>query len=166
MEHLFDLPAEGDPDPAANSLFNLTSLKTLVSLGQSAPNILSDYNMTYGTDFTLPDEWTTLAETLELTETDASIGPKRAYLLWLWMQTAWDLTFEETDNHNNGNYQIGVIGTIGSKALKDGMLIMRLEFPMLTIATQMEINLRGLTCQEIYTNVFGMTTEMATALCT
>ena len=58
----------------------------------------------------LPAEWTTLAETLELNETDASVGPKRAYMLWLWMRTAWDQTFELTENYENGNYQIGVIG--------------------------------------------------------
>ena len=39
MEHLFDIPTDGT-DPAADSLFNLTSLRTLVSLGQSTPNIL------------------------------------------------------------------------------------------------------------------------------
>ena len=112
MEHLFNLTSADGGDPAANSLFNLTSLKTLVSLGQAAPNIVgADRNLTYGTDFTLPAEWTTLGETLGLNETDdKTTGPKRAYMLWLWMNTAWDLTFELTDNYKNGNYQIGVIG--------------------------------------------------------
>ena len=112
MEHLFNLTNAEGGDPAANSLFNLTTLKTLVSLGQAAPNIVGDdRDQVYGTDFTLSAEWTTLGETLGLNETDdATVGPKRAYLLWLWMNTAWDLTFELTDNYNNGNYQIGVIG--------------------------------------------------------
>ena len=112
MEYLFNLTNADGGDPAASSLFNLTTLKTLVSLGQAAPNIVGDdKNMTYVTDFNLTGEWTTLAETLGLNETDdTSVGPKRAYMLWLWMRTAWDLTFELTDNSQNGNYQIGVIG--------------------------------------------------------
>ena len=111
MEHLFNLTSADGGDPAANSLFNLTTLKTLVSLGQAAPNIVGDdKDMVYGTDFNLTIEWTTLGETLGLNETDASIGPKRAYMLWLWMRTAWDQTFELNENYNNGNYQIGVIG--------------------------------------------------------
>ena len=44
--------------------------------------------------------------------------------------------------------------------------MMRLEFPMLTIATQMEITLKDMSCQDIYTTKFGMTDEMATSLCT
>ena len=43
---------------------------------------------------------------------------------------------------------------------------MRLEFPMLTIATQMEISVANMNCQDIYTTNFGMTEDMATALCT
>ena len=111
MEHLFNLTSADGGDPAANSLFNLTTLKTLVSLGQAAPNIVGDdQDLVYGKNFTLPIEWTTLGETLGLNETDDSVGPKRAYMLWLWMRTAWDQTFELNENYNNGNYQIGVIG--------------------------------------------------------
>ena len=155
MEYLFNLTNADGGDPAASSLFNLTTLKTLVSLGQAAPNIVGDdKNMTYVTDFNLTGEWTTLAETLGLNETDdTSVGPKRAYMLWLWMRTAWDLTFELTDNSQNGNYQIGVIGQIGSKALEDKMQTMRLEFPMLTLATQLQINVTNsnMNCNDIYT---------------
>ena len=43
---------------------------------------------------------------------------------------------------------------------------MQLEFPMLTIATQMEISVRDMNCQDIYTSKFGMQEEMATSLCT
>lgn len=57
MEYLFDLP---DPvtgaEPATSSLFNSETMKTLVTLGQAAPNIISagQSDLTYGTDFTLP----------------------------------------------------------------------------------------------------------------
>ena len=33
MEHLFNLTSADGGDPAGNSLFNLTTLKTLVTLG-------------------------------------------------------------------------------------------------------------------------------------
>ena len=95
MEYLFDLvdPVTGG-DPAAHSLFNLTTLQTLISLGQSTPNVINDTTITYGTDFDLSD-WTEIGTTLGLDEADdATMGQKRAYMTWLWMQTAWNLTFE------------------------------------------------------------------------
>ena len=48
------------------------------------------------------------------------------------MKTAWNLTFEQSQN--NGSYQIGVIGTLGATALYGVMTTMQLEFPMLTFA--------------------------------
>lgn len=55
--------------------------------------------MVFDTDFGLSQNWTNLADTLDLYnekyDTESSeIGTKRAYLLWLWMNTTWDLTFE------------------------------------------------------------------------
>jgi len=54
MEHLWTLqdPVTGG-DPAGNSLFNLTSLKTLIDLGQNTVNILEDKDKVYLQDFTL-----------------------------------------------------------------------------------------------------------------
>ena len=54
------------------------------------------------------------------------------------MKTAWDLTFEQSQN--GGSFQIGVIGTLGATALYDTMTVMQLEFPMLTLAEQISIN--------------------------
>ena len=79
-------------DPASNSLFNLTSLQALIDAGQKTVNIILSPDQTI-TDETLGDEWSNLAETFALKDPDSNIGSKRAYLLWLWMQTAWDLTF-------------------------------------------------------------------------
>ena len=58
MEHLWYTtnPNEnGGSDPLGNSLFNITSLKTLIALGQQEPDIVSnnDKNLVYGTDFNL-----------------------------------------------------------------------------------------------------------------
>ena len=54
MEHLWTLanPIDGG-DPAANSLFNLTSLQALVAAGQNTANIILSKNITIIDDFTL-----------------------------------------------------------------------------------------------------------------
>ena len=98
MEHLFTLvnPNDGG-DPASNSLFNLTSLKSLVKTGQETANIIKNPELTIGKDFSLGDDWATLGKLFNLEDDDdVDIGKKRAYLIWLWMTTAWDLTFEQS----------------------------------------------------------------------
>ena len=100
--------------------------------------------------------------TLELVDgDDIEIGKKRAYLIWLWMQTAWDLTFEQSQN--NGSFQIGVIGTLGATAFYEVMTTMQLEFPMLTFAQQMAIDYdsveHGMTCEDLYQGHLGLTFE-------
>jgi len=139
MEHLWNLQ---DPitlkDPGEDSLFNLTSLKKLVKLGLKTPNIISNKTATYQTDFQLDNGWTDLATTLGLDETgDATMGPKRAYMIWLWMTTLWNQTFAriEPNQQPEGSYQIGIIGTLGATAFSTEMTVMQLEVPMLTIAT-------------------------------
>ena len=63
-----DPPAS--PDPLANSLFNITTLKTLIALGQQTPNIVGkDKDKVCGEDFNL-DSWSGIAETLELNDED------------------------------------------------------------------------------------------------
>lgn len=97
FEYLFTLQdPETGGDPGPGSLFNLTTLQELVSLGQSTTNVIYNKTLTYGVDFNL-DDWAGLATTMgldDLTGADPSLGSKRAYLIWLWMQTLWDLTFE------------------------------------------------------------------------
>ena len=83
MEYLFNMtnPNVGgedppaNPDPLGNSLFNLTTLKTLINLGMNTPIILShaDKDKVYGRDFDLND-WTDIAKTLELIDSNDSDG--------------------------------------------------------------------------------------------
>ena len=63
--------APENSDPLANSLFNITTLKALVALGQQTPNIVSvdEKDKVYGTDFNL-DAWLDIAQLLELTDPD------------------------------------------------------------------------------------------------
>ena len=101
MEYLF---AMSDPDsggdPLETSLFNLDTLMTLVNLGNTTPNILTNKDVTYKTDFTLQQGWTDLAARLKLDDPGSQddVGTKRAYMLWLWMRTAWERTFERTQD--------------------------------------------------------------------
>lgn len=87
------------------------------------------------------------------------IGTKRAYLIWLWMTTAWDLTFEQ--KQNGGNFQIGVIGTLGATAFSTEMTTMSLEFPMLTMASQVssDVTTSGLACADFYTTNLDLTSD-------
>lgn len=65
-------------------------------------------------------------------------------MLWLWMQSAWDMTFTRVlPPSQGGSYQIGVIGTLGATAFSEVMTNMNLEFPMLTMASQMNQTLYG-----------------------
>ena len=100
MEYLFTLvdPIDGKSDPARDSLFNLTSLQALVKTGQETVNIIRNPDLTIIQDFTLGQDWTSLAWLFNLFDENANddVGTKRAYLLWLWMTTAWDLTFEQS----------------------------------------------------------------------
>ena len=86
-------------------------------------------------------------------------------MIWLWMTTAWDLTF--TREPEGGSYQIGVIGTLGATAFSQTMNTMSLEVPMLTIATQLEIdyNDSGYDCFDFYVNKLSMNDNSANNLC-
>ena len=80
----------------------------------NTPNIIgADKDKVFSHDFNLND-WAEIARTLDLIDSDGDdgliIGEKRAYLIWLWLYTAKERSFEQT--HNQGNYQIGVIGKL------------------------------------------------------
>lgn len=47
--------------------------------------------------------------------------------MWLWLDTAYNLTFARS--YSGGNKQIGVLGTMGSIAMTEAMDVMSLEFP-------------------------------------
>jgi len=63
-EYLFDLTNAEGGDPDANSLFNVNTLKTLISLGEATPDIIEDFFTT----LVLGQEWTDLTTTLGLAQ--------------------------------------------------------------------------------------------------
>ena len=87
-EYLFNLTNSvgGDPDPS--SFFNVQTLKAFIQLGDAVPNILKNTTLIFGVDFVLSPEWETLTQTLGLSDS------RQTYMIWLWIDTAWDLTFE------------------------------------------------------------------------
>lgn len=82
-------------DPPSNSLFDIENLQTLVSLGKSTTNILTNTTAVYGSDFTLGDEWFILTTRLGLDSV------MQTYFIWLWLETAYTQTFSRVQNKGN-----------------------------------------------------------------
>jgi hypothetical protein len=135
----------------------------LITLGQSTPNILTDPTQTYGTDFNL-DAWATLTTQLGLTDT------KQTYLIWLWLTTAYDQTYNRAAVAGS-NAQTGLVGDLAANTLRDTMTTMRLELPMFTLASQFNISYAqnvtasSQTCSSFYTDIFKWPTTQVTSLC-
>ena len=61
MESLFYLPTDSSVDPPQTSLFNITTLKQLILLGQSTVNIISNKDQAFNAE-ELDPAWGTLAK--------------------------------------------------------------------------------------------------------
>ena len=104
-------------DPSEiRSLFYNENLQVLINLGYNTPNIVTDPTLVFGTDFTLSATWDTATTSLGLADS------KQTYLLWLWLNTAYTLSFERTND--GGNSQYGIISGMGSEAFYDTMTTM------------------------------------------
>ena len=87
-EYLFTLQNSSGGDPEPHSLFNVETLQKLCDLGEVVINIITEPDKTYDVDFNLTADanWTSLADTLGL-------SVRQTYVIWLWMDTAYNLTF-------------------------------------------------------------------------
>ena len=103
FEYLFTLtdPDTGE-DPGPASLFNLQTLQQLIELGHKTQNILQEgSSLVYGDTFSLDSDWLTMGQTLNFGDPNLDdtasqeLAKKRAYMLYLWMNTTWSLTFEQ-----------------------------------------------------------------------
>lgn len=131
-----------------------------MSLGQSTPNICTDNTAIYGQSFTLSPEWQTLTNKLGL------INQQQTYLVWLWLDTAVRINFQR----NTGNNNVGFIGNMAGEATKDIISRMALEFPMFTIASQLNISYAqnitgGQDCRHFYNSILMFPNEQTTNLC-
>ena len=73
------------------------------------------------------------------------------------MTTALDQSFE--DSKNGGNFQIGAVSNFGSTAFVDEMETMSVEFPMLTLASQVNKTADGVACKDFYVNNLELTED-------
>ena len=156
FEGLFALtdPTTGE-DPGATSLFNINSLNTIVQKGRSDVNILTDPDSTVDLTKDWPDIGNMLGLYDEAQDSDPEVGAKRAYLLWLWLDQLYsDVVSRE--NLEGGNYQIGVMGTLGATGLQTGLTTMMLEVPLLTLADQVLVFDGSTACTDMYTVRLGM----------
>lgn len=55
------------------------------------------------------------------------------YLIWLWLDTAYNLTLARTQN--GGDAEIGIISGMGAPAFENTITTMMIELPMFTYAS-------------------------------
>lgn len=85
FEHIFRTTSDlGIGDPPTSSLLNVQTMKRLCQIGPTVPNVMKDDKAILGDTFRLDNEWFDLAKTLELPDENY------VYMIWLWMETAWD----------------------------------------------------------------------------
>lgn len=101
-------------------------MQDLVSLGIETPNIVTNSTLIYGQDFTLSESWNELRIRLSLDTVE------QVYMIWLWLDTAFQLNFQR----NTTRSEIGFIGNIAGDATFETVTLMQLELPMFTYATQ------------------------------
>jgi len=123
---------------------------------------LKDTTITYGVDFFLSTEWDTLTQTLGL---DTSM---QTYLIWLWLDSAYTMSYSRLQD--GGNPQYGIIAGMGSEAFYETMMTMQYELPMFIWSSQFNISYAANVtsssqdCMSFYTNILGWTTS-ANNLC-
>ena len=128
----------------------------------TTPNIVKVVTYVYGVDFSLGADWIALKDSLGLSSVE------QTYLIWLWLDTAYDMTYSRVQD--GGNAQVGAISGIGANSFQDTMTTMMLELPMFTWASQFNISYAanvtssGQTCESFYTMI-GFPTAQMTGLC-
>lgn len=168
FEYLFltyDQSIAPGSDPAVNSLFNIGTFQALVTAGLSAPNILTDPTLVYGTDFSLGDDWFFVTSMLGLSSV------QQTYMLWLWLDTAYSQTYARIPD--GGSPQVGIISGVGAPAFEDTITTMTLELPLFTYASQFNISYAAnvtdtginQTCESFYTMLIPSKASAVTALC-
>jgi len=89
-------------------------------------------------------------------------------MIWLWLDTAYDMTYSRVQN--GGNAQVGAISGLGAKTFQETINTMMLELPMFTLASQFNISYAanvtssGQDCSGFYT-MLGFGAVQTTALC-
>ena len=106
-----------------------------------------------------------MLDTQTVNKTEVSdIGVKRAYLLWLWMSTLKNETFERLSD--GGDLQTGQISQ-GALTLEQTMTTMSMEFPTLIIAKFIDRYRieHDMDCSKFYNTFIGLPLEYASRVC-
>jgi hypothetical protein len=160
----FDTSVAPGTEPPANSLFNMQNMRMLVQLGKSTPNICTDNTLIYDSNFTLPSMWNNMTYYLGLDYVE------QTYMLWLWLDTAYNITFNRMDI--GGNNQFGNVGVLASKTLKNTIATMQIELPMFILASQFNmtywqgVQSSNWNCTNFYETQLSFPSTQAIALCT
>ena len=81
----------------------------------------------------LKTEWENLSVDLGFCEAaeakNDTCDTRRAYMLWLWLDTLFHQTFERTQD--GGNLELGVMPSLGALSFEQNMNIMHLELPLI-----------------------------------
>lgn len=167
-EHLFATYNATSQDPTTapltNSLFNMNTMQQFLALGQQTQNIATDSSLIYGDNFELSDDWIIMANILNLS------SGQQAYLLWLWLDTAYSITYSRSGTTGplaSGSAQLGWLSMKGAQQFEGAMTTMMLEFPGFTFATALAQKFvsSNLSCSDWYTTILGWSSDHATALC-
>ena len=66
----------------------------------TTPNIVKVVTYVYGVDFSLGADWIALKDSLGLSSVE------QTYLIWLWLDTAYDMTYSRVqDGGNDGQWK-------------------------------------------------------------
>ena len=115
---LLKIDESEDAKTPISSLLNKDNMKKLCDLGLTVPNIMKDENQTLGKTFNLTTEWDDLARILKVQDA------RHLYVLWLWL-----------DSLKPSN-EIMALSWRGSAALKHMMTDLRLQVPLMTLASE------------------------------
>lgn len=143
LGYLFDMDSNIIPmgvknpsiwDPSASSLYNVTTLKSLIDAGERSVNIIQNPEVTFedAINDTLND-WKQLSVYFKFCNkvtNCTSDDVRRPYLIYMWLETLVEQTFQR--QQDGGNKELGVMPSLGSTAFTKYMQYMSLEMPLIT----------------------------------
>jgi len=138
----------------------VTTLKTLMSLGERSTNIITHQNVSFDAAIApLHGEWTALGKVLrycQANETDGcQVDLRRPYMLYLWLETLYAETYVR--EREGGNKTLAAIASLGYEGYENSTITMRLEFPLMVYAVEflhaIQTKHPNWTCAEFYVHL-------------
>lgn len=93
----------------------------------------------------------------------AKCDSKHVYMLYLWIDTLYQQTFQRIPE--GGNLEYGVAPTLGATSFNQWMNVMRFEFPVIVYAHALQsTTAKDAKCPDVYTG-FGFNADQSAAVC-